>query len=177
MISLETKAVCEALNLVEGAIIPQIVKPEGATQYEPLARGVFIEAVQCGLAAIDKPTVRFIDLGCGIGTNLLIAAALDSRVDPYGVEIVPEYCRVASILFGDRGHITQADIRRWDHEFGGYDFVFANHPLVEYAETRAMEDRIQTRMRSGSVFLNVGIGHGWEGWTQIHEHWPIFQKG
>ena len=176
MISIETRAVCEALNSVEGAILPQIADPEFSAGYQPMWRGPFIEGVQAGLAAIDKPEVRFLDLGCGIGTSLLIAAALDSRIDPWGVDIVPEYCRVASILFGERGHIIQADIRRWDHEFSQYDFIFVFRPLIDYAETRALEDRLQTRMRSGSVLFLVGLAHGWEGWRQIHEQWPVFQK-
>lgn len=176
-ISRETIAVCEALNRVEGAIIPKVELPEGCYDYFAWYRGSFIEGVQAGLAALDQPEIRFLDAGCGIGSNLLIATHLDDRVRAVGLEIVPEYARIASILLGDRGHVIEGDLRNWDFEFSEYDFIFTARPLIDYEEQGVFETRLRTRMRHGAVLFLVGLFHGGEGWRQLHPDWPVFQKG
>ena len=100
----------------------EILHPPDSFGWSPYPLGLFAPLLDAALAHSKGP--RFLDVGSGIGTTLLLAR--QAGLDPEGVEQIEEFA-----VFADRLGFTthRADVRGWDG-YDGYDIVYVNHPLI-----------------------------------------------
>ena len=91
--------------------------------------------------------MRVLDLGCGLGGPArTFAAEYGCTVD--GVEIVPGFCRAATMLNGMTGlagavTVHEADMRRLPFADGLFDRAMALHVLLNVPDKTALADEVR----------------------------------
>ncbi len=91
------------------------------------------------------PGPSFVDVGCGIGSKLLIASMFGFQ--PNGVEIVPEYARIAQRA----GRIIVGDALRQSYE--AFDVVYFYRPFYDGKLEEKLEKHIIKTAKPGAVIL------------------------
>jgi len=97
---------------------------------------------------------RFLDVGCGGGVKVLLAAGFFDAAD--GLEYDPGYAAAARDLFAATA-ATRCRAIRGDalafRDYGDYDVVYFFQPMSDRDNLRAMEDRIVPQVRPGTVLI------------------------
>ena len=93
---------------------------------------------------------RFLDVGCGIGTKVLLVQQWGWEAD--GLDFVPEYCEAARELCGALSAITCVDAREYDN-YGTYDLVYAYRPLVDMDETMKLTIWMAEQLKPGALMF------------------------
>jgi len=137
--------------------------PEGTFGWLPYSIANFI--LYLSDAVMYAPGPKFLDVGCGPGTKLIVAEALFG-LQVAGIEIVPEWAHQAR-LSGLR--VQCWDARTWE----GYreaDIVYHNRPVDPQ---EPFERHVMEHMRSGAVLIavNARLRASDEGWPQIAEEY------
>lgn len=104
-----------------------------------------------GMAACGEPG-SFLDLGCGVGTKLLVAHMLGWQVT--GVERHPDYAEAAMRLVPE-AYVVVADVRE-QADLTGYDVVFSYRLMVDVEAQHELNRLIVSRMRPGALFFCCG---------------------
>lgn len=95
---------------------------------------------------------RFLDIGAGIGTKMLLAEEIFG-LDVRGVERVPEYVKQAR----ERGLvIAEANALGWDG-YGDYDLIFFNRPFYDTDQQAQLEQQVWEDMKSGAVVIAANL--------------------
>lgn len=91
------------------------------------------------------------DIGCGIGTNLLMAFVMGWNV--VGVDRHLPYLEVARALVPEARliHSDAFDLTSFDA-----DVIYVYRPMVSGDDQRRLESHIASRMRPGSIMLSTG---------------------
>jgi trans-aconitate methyltransferase len=95
---------------------------------------------------------RFLDVGCGLGTKMMLAEELFG-LDVHGIERSPELAKAA------REHwltVDEADALTWDG-YGDIDIIFLNRPFSDQALEAQLEDRVWQEMKPGAVVIGVNL--------------------
>lgn len=90
----------------------------------------------------------FLEVGCGIGTRMMIASRLYG-LDAHGIDRVPEYVAAATEL-GCSAEV--ADALGWEG-YGKYDLLWFNRPFRDRGTQRALEAQVWNDMRPGAVVI------------------------
>lgn len=124
----------------------------------PLPATIFMAdsqaAFRVALAQRAGHPIRFMDVGCGGGTKLLLAAQIFETV--HGLEFDPGYVRaarqMAATLDLDDVEIFQADARAFER-YSDYDVLYFFQPMADPAGLRELEDHISRRAREGTILM------------------------
>lgn len=103
-----------------------------------------------GLAACGEPG-RFVDLGCGVGTKLLIAHLLGWQT--HGVERHADYAAAARRLVPEA---TVAVGDAWQADLAGFDVVYSYRLMVDLDAQHELNASIVKRMSPGALFFCAG---------------------
>ena len=95
---------------------------------------------------------RFLEVGCGIGTRMLVARELFG-LDVTGVERVPDYAPVTEKL-GLRAQV--ADARDYDG-YGQADVVWFNRPFRDRLLERELEAQVWAEVRPDAVVICANL--------------------
>lgn len=114
--------------------------------YHPLPMPEFLR----GMAACGEPG-SFLDLGCGIGTKMLVAYLLGWQVS--GVEWNPAYATLARLLVPE-AEVEVGDVR--DADPRGFDVVYSYRLVVDLDAQQELNASIAGRMTRGSLFFCAG---------------------
>ncbi len=100
-----------------------------------------------------KPS-RFLDVGCGTGFKVMMAAKYFDRCD--GLEYDPAYAEGAKSFF-DRAHLQtcrafQADGMEYT-EYDDYDVIYFYRPMREDDQLRLLETQILKHTRPGTLII------------------------
>lgn len=162
-----------ALSALEMVMAPQVPGDGVHFRFISLAGCHFVLSIERAIAAL-RPTaegqLRFLDVGAGIGTKLLVAEGLGLRAT--GIEIRPEYIEVARRL---ELNVELADAMTWDR-YAEFDIVYAYRPMMTQESQAVLDARIQTMMRPGGVLFLVGYVSAPIGWEALapdftHDLW------
>jgi hypothetical protein len=125
----------------------EIPHPPDCFGWSPYPLGLFAPLLEAALAHSKGP--RFLDVGSGIGTKLLLAR--QAGLDPEGVEQIEEFA-----VFADRLGFTthRADVRGWDG-YDGYDIVYVNHPLINTELEEPFELWLHEQLKPGTVLMQA----------------------
>jgi hypothetical protein len=102
----------------------------------------------------EPATLRFLDIGCGIGTKVHLAGQLG--LDAYGLELRRDYCKLADLLVP--GRICQGDALTHSC-YGDYDILFFYRPIRHGEMERRLEKRVYADAKEGAVVIGVGPTH------------------
>lgn len=136
----------------------QVGRNAGAFPDTPLPPSQFLTHLHAAwrvLAAQGRAEeARFLDVGCGTGGKVLIAATLFAGAD--GIEIDPDHAEAAGRLL-DPGRIPNArsihvDAMRFG-SYGAYDVVYLYHPINRIEAMAALEAWIARAVRPGTIFI------------------------
>lgn len=98
---------------------------------------------------------RFLDVGCGAGSKVLIASGFFAEAD--GLEYDPGYVAVAGRLIGTprapRTRVFAGDALAFEG-YGAYDVIYFYAPMRDTEKLRALEERIAALARPGAVLVS-----------------------
>lgn len=131
----ELYAAFNTMLRLEKRWIPQVSGKgrEHSFPYVPYPLGLFFSALQTArthFMQFDQERTeprRFLDVGCGIGTKVVLACQLGWSGD--GLDFVPEYVEAARELVTNGSRIFQANALQFG-EYESYDLVYAYRPLM-----------------------------------------------
>ena len=118
-----------------------------------------------GMSVCGQPG-RFMDLGCGIGTKMLVALMLGWEVE--GVERHDDYAEVARRLLPDSFIDTWDIWRNGMPNLTSFDVVYSYRLMTDLDDQHELNRRIVKRMRPGALYFCAGsepqgcdeVGHG-----------------
>ena len=97
-----------------------------------------------------KKNLRFLDLGCGLGGNVVFMSQQKAVVESHGVETAPIPYLISKVFTALRGGRTFAmDI--WKTELAYYDVVYA---FLSPEPMPKLWDKVKDEMHPGSVFIS-----------------------
>ena len=111
-------------------------------------------AARVAIAQARPRPLRFIDVGCGGGMKVLMAAQYFEIAD--GLEYDPAYAAAAERLFQHVGGRTcraiSGDGLTFD-AYGDYDVIYFYRPMQDEAALRRLEERIVGDARPGTILI------------------------
>ncbi|MDT8857440.1 class I SAM-dependent methyltransferase [Paracoccaceae bacterium Fryx2] len=124
----------------------------------PLNTSVFLEhahaARRVAMAQGRAGPLRFLDVGCGIGITLLLAAQVFDRPD--GLEYDPGYADAASQILrvtnAARCRIILDDALTFQ-SYAAYDVIYFYQPMDDAALLERLERRIIAQARPGTILI------------------------
>ena len=123
--------------------------------------------------------IKFVDVGCGIGTKLLLANRLFYDLELYGIEKFPRYVKIAKALFQD-AHMMPAEVIQADaltQSYKDYDIIYFYCPMFDMDKQLALEKQIIKTAKKGALFM-VNLPKGKWGTGQTAPVWNqrIYRK-
>jgi len=143
----------------------EVPHPPDCFGWAPAPIGLFQELLQVAVEHTDGG--RFLDVGSGIGTKLMLAQQAGFQVE--GVEQLDELVAVAD----EHGLTThQADARGWDG-YANYDVVYVNHPLANTEIEEPFEAWLHQQLKPGVVLIQVNdcLAPNWPALLDNREAW------
>lgn len=114
---------------------------------------------------------KFIDVGCGPGTKMLLADRLYG-LEPEGIEISAEMAAAAEkhgrVYHGDAGDTPPGF-------YSGYDLIWLYRPFRDPVLEQRLEARVMDEMKPGAILA----GGGWEicpadhRWITVVDDWEL----
>jgi hypothetical protein len=144
------------------------------TQYKwvPFPCGTFVEiCIDAFFVLGQDRTKKFLDIGCGIGTKVMLA---DVLFDAHGFDINEEYLNLANQIGCKRTFIQDA----MSYEgYDEYDFLYFYRPFKDDTLEREFEERVYQKMKSGALLAPMHSVVNWRelsGMNRVGER--LFQK-
>lgn len=168
---MQRKALADFVRRLELALVPPTQEMPGLYGWEPLPLDQFLDGLD-----IASVTARgkFLDVGCGIGTKLVLANNDGWQVT--GLDIRPEFLAEAAKLCPEAA-LIEADAREFN-SYGDYDFIYCYRPLVDDEAEDRLEEQIVSQLKTGAwLFLPH---RAWLPGTERSDlHWmgtPLWRK-
>lgn len=108
-----------------------------------------------------KDSHSFIDVGCGIGSKVVLANALSFRA--HGIEITRRYVTIARkvVAKGQMGCVYTHGINEpqiiqgnaFKHNYKPYDVIYFYCPMVDWQKQRVLEEHIVKTAKSGAYII------------------------
>tara|TARA_Y100000034_G_scaffold129783_1_gene186909 strand:+ start:443 stop:1054 length:612 start_codon:yes stop_codon:yes gene_type:complete len=139
---------------------------EDRHRWVPFPCGSFVDACieAFYLSGGEVKAKKFLDIGCGIGTKVMLA---DVLFDAHGLELNEEYLRVADLI-GCR-NVWQADAMEYV-EYGDYDILYFYAPFREDILQNRFERHVYQHMSPGTILIPM---HTMTMWST---RWPDMKK-
>ena len=117
----------------------------------------FIDILFEGYFLLEGDTSKkFLDVGCGIGTTVLMASNL---FDAYGFDYNQELVSRAQGVVGDR--VCYDDASTFDR-YDQFDFIYYYRPFVNDDFQLQFEERVLNGMKKGALICPVMEALDWE---------------
>lgn len=141
------EAIYQATRRLEQAWLPTIPSAHEFFAYEPLPWGQFIDLIEQASGLTEGR--RFLDVGCGIGTKLIVMHYLGWEVA--GVERHPPYAHAARLLVPEAEEVTPRDV--FDIDRFDADVVYSYRLAVNDDRQAEVEAHLSAHMTPGSVLV------------------------
>lgn len=160
-------------------------KQDGQYPYIPLTLSHFCSQmdVVSGLLGPyyeDRARKKFVDVGCGIGTKVLIAQSYGPEA--HGIECEPRYVEKAKALMS----LTGADASKYIHQadatkcgYSMYDVIYFYCPFFNPQFEVKLENHLVKSAKKGAYFLaNLKQSPIWDDKKVVRRVWKdcIFRK-
>lgn len=127
---------------------------EGDWNYIPLSHLLFYRTLKEAVVGKNVADLRFLELGCGLGTKLHIARAWVGIGGVTGIEVVPAFAEIARHMLGEAGTILQMNLREFTH-FHEYDVIYSyeSYDPPSPPDVREWIEKVKTGMKPGAILL------------------------
>lgn len=132
------------IELLEAAIRPNVSVAYGSHPYIAAPPSLFIATLK-EIATLTRGR-RFLDVGSGLGSKLVLAKLLGFQ--PSGIEVVPEYVAFSRKLI--ECPVVEADAFTFA-DWHRFDVIYCYRPFVELPREQLLERRIVEGMRMGQI--------------------------
>jgi SAM-dependent methyltransferase len=141
---------------------------EGDWNYIPFSHLMFYRALKEAVRGKNAADLRYLELGCGLGTKLMIAHGWVGIGAATGIEIVPAFAAIARRMLGDAAAILETDLRTFDR-YQDYDIVYSyeNYGPPVPADVREFIQKVKDGMKPGAVLLQGGFSRATRPLTTI----------
>jgi protein-L-isoaspartate O-methyltransferase len=137
------------------------------TPWMPFSIPAFVALLAEALPEV--PGDRFLEVGCGPGSKMLIAREIFG-LDVHGVERSDEMAAAARTLGLDA---ETADAAAWDG-YGKHDVVWFNRPFRDPGTQQQLEDLVWRDMAPGAVVIVANLEHPPPSqWLVVLDDWEI----
>ncbi len=138
---------------------------EGHCDYVSYSFKNFLHHIEEAKAILGKKNAKFIDVGCGLGSKVLLAQL---HFDAYGIELNEAYHKVATEVnrprtffkYGrykneeiDQKRIFKKDALEFD--YNPYDVVYFFRPMNNEKLQHQLEQRIFETVKCGSIIIPI----------------------
>lgn len=147
----------QAVSKLESQFTERDVHDSDSYYYIPVPPTLFIEVlIEAFFVLGAQKGKRFLDVGCGVGTTVLLAQTL---FDAYGLDYNPDLIAKASFMVGD--HAFQADANEYN-QYGDFDFVYYYRPFYDEWQFLEFEKSICRALKPGAVVCPLWQLYDWE---------------
>ena len=115
------------------------------------------------------PKKKFLDVGAGIGTKVLLANVL---FDAWGIEIDQDYVDVAQSLGAD----VKCQDALQHHFYDAADFIYFFVPIKDEEQEQKLERHIHDLMKVGSYVAPMGAILNWNDFSDMEQQGRWFKK-
>lgn len=121
-----------------------------------------------GVPTRSAEEARLLEIGCGVGDNLLLAAECFPRARVLGIDLAASQIEAGQRLLRQVGltnvDLQALDLNQLDGTFGQFDYIIAHgvYSWVPEAVRRALLDVIRARLApTGIAFVSHNVKPGW----------------
>ncbi len=158
-------ALAQTIDALERAWFPAVL-PEHPEFYEYQSTPVDTFVVALQMVRERARGNAYLEVGCGIGTKLVIAQHFGFEV--HAIEARAQYVATAQFLCPE-ATIKIADARHYDN-YGAFDVIFCYRPLISDEGQAALDEFICGKAKSDAVLLYPYRNLTQYGWAQNAEH-------
>lgn len=158
-------ALAHTIDALERAWFPAVL-PEHPEFYEYQSTPVDTFVVALAQARELAQGDSYLEVGCGIGTKLVIAQHFGFEV--HGIEARAQYAATAAFLCPE-AKIEVADARYYD-AYNAFDVIFCYRPIISEEGQAALDRRICEQAKDGAVLLCPYRDLAPHGRRQVAEH-------
>jgi hypothetical protein len=161
--SLRYQILINTLEKLEKQYISSIPYDEIKYNYIPYEIKVFLNILSDIYETTkDMKNPKFIDIGCGIGTKVLIASNL---FDAYGIDCNQNLIDISKII-GCK-NTSCCDI--FDYDFSQFDILFYYRPFYDDKIYETFENKIYTETKVGSIIIAACSNFSWSEKSDIQK--------
>jgi SAM-dependent methyltransferase len=160
-----------ALSRIESTLSQVLVDEnavgkKGMFPYVALGTQCFIEGLRIAIEILEnrglrRQDIKFIDIGCGIGTKLVFAQS--EKIQVFGLEYNFQYCKFAKqVVLGLRPlswrnneSVICADALTWPR-FDAFDILYFYRPFADANKEMQLEKHVFQSMKVGSTIIRYG---------------------
>ena len=155
-----------AFHKIEEASLPPAGDDQITYGWVPFPSGAFVDMLLEGFFLLKQDrTKRFLDVGSGIGTKLMLASVL---FDAHGIELFDEYIYQSELL-GCK-NVIKADALKFDG-YGEFDFLYFYRPFRSDQVQKEFESRLAEKMRPGALLAPMHTLTDWSyGYEQVSQY-------
>jgi 2-polyprenyl-3-methyl-5-hydroxy-6-metoxy-1,4-benzoquinol methylase len=165
------EGVSKAIDQLERAWLPAILfgDPE-MHAYETLPMDWFARMLDIAMAATTGR--RYLEVGCGIGTKLVVAQWAGLEV--HAIEARAQYAAAAQFMCPE-AKVEIADARKYDG-YGGFDIIYCYRPLIPDEAQIMLEDYMVARMKQDAVLMMPLRDAGRLGWSEVQPFSSVWSR-
>lgn len=137
----------------------QIDEPADADLFAciPFPCGAFVDLIHEAFFALNQDkSKKFLDVGCGIGTKVILACSL---FDAYGIDCEKKYVDKANLLGLNR--VGHADALVFD-KYDIFDVVYYYRPIKNSDKYRLFEQKIHKEVKPGTIVAPMHTEYEWD---------------
>lgn len=150
-----------AFHKIEEASLPPAGDERITYGWVPFPSGAFVDMLLESFFLLRQDrTKKFLDVGSGIGTKLMLASVL---FDAHGIELFDEYIYQSELL-GCK-NVIKADALQFDG-YGDFDLVYFYRPFRSDDVQKDFEVRLAEKMRPGALLAPM---HTLSDWSEQYE--------
>lgn len=146
---------------------------ERHTPWMPFCIPDFVALMAEALPDMQPGACRFLEIGAGIGTKMVIARELFG-LDVSGIERTDEYAAAARTAGLD---VQTADALAWDG-YGKADLIWFNRPFRDPAAQASLEALVWDQASPGTVIICANLeGRPPMSWYPVLDAWDSERRG
>lgn len=150
-----------AFHKIEEASLPSAGDDRTTYGWIPFPSGAFVDMLLESFFLLKQDrTKKFLDVGSGIGTKLMLASVL---FDAHGIELSDEYIYQSELL-GCK-NVIKADALQFDR-YGEFDLVYFYRPFRSDQMQKDFEARLGEMMKPGALLAPM---HTLADWSANYE--------
>lgn len=146
-----------AFHKIEEASLPPAGDDSATYGWVPFPTGAFVDMLLEAFSVLGKGLgAKFLDVGSGIGTKLMLASVL---FDAHGIELDEDYIR-RSVALGCKN--VSCDDALDFARYGEYDLIYFYRPFRSDQMQRVFESKVAKDMRPGALLAPMHSLTKWD---------------